>query len=164
MHEDAHCTLTTLHDLGDLGHPEVGDDTEEHGFGLVGWQRPDEGECVFERRRPLGLLVGSRRRGPVGLGLLIGLVLRSSLRRTDVVDPASGSDREEPSPEIGLVTLEAVEPRGDFDPHDRGEILRVAHPFAAEVAEEEVLVRAPELAERLGISVPRASDHVLHGS
>lgn len=162
MDEDAHGSLTSLHDLSNLGDAELCDDPEEHRICLIGWQRADQREGTFEGFGILGTLTDvGRVRGPFGGDLALGS-LPTTLARADVVDPPSGGDREQPSSEVGLVTVEAVETGGDLEPHGRGEIFGFCHPLAAEVAKEQMLVRPPDLAERVPVPGPRASNHLPH--
>ncbi len=150
--------------VGDLGDAEVGDHPQQHGLGLIGWQRPDQRQRPVERtapartrRRPTGRVT---RRAPfAGAGRCCW---SRACWRADVVDPAAGRDREQPAPEIGLAALEAMQAVGDLDPHRRGQIVGIGHALAPEVAQQQVVVGAPELAERVAIALACACDHLLH--
>ena len=90
-------------------------------------------------------------------------MLVATLAGADVVDPPAGGDREQPAPEIRLAALEAMEAVGDLEPHGRGQIVGLGHALAAEVPQQQVVVGAPQLAERLAIPLTCACDHRLHG-
>ncbi len=146
----------------DLGHAQIGDHPEQHGVGLIGWQRADQLERAIERPCLLGIIGGRWGGGRRIAPALAVEVLLVALRRADVVDPASSRDREQPATEVGLVALEAVQPARHLDPHRRGEIFGIRHALAAEVAQQQVVVCPPQLTQRLSIAISSAPDHLLH--
>lgn len=165
MHEHAHVALALVHDLGHFRDREIGDHAEQHGFGLIGGEAADQCQCALERFGPFGLLRGGfdlrrpSRQRPLGAVLPILTPAHGS----DVVDPASGGDREQPAPKIRLAALETVQAGGDLEPHRRRQIVGVRHAFAPEVSEEQMLVGAPQHPECFAVAALRASDHLLHG-
>lgn len=160
--EDTHGTLSPSHDLGDLGDRQVAEHPQQHGFRLIGWegahqrQRGVERVRVLHRHRRVGLFVRHRQ-----LPLALGTALAPA-PGPDVVDAPAGGDREQPSAEVRLVAVEPAEPGGDLDPDDRRQIVRVGHALAAEVPQEQMLVRTPQVSERVAVTGPRASNHLVH--
>lgn len=163
VNQHPNCALTSSHDLGDLADGEVAEHPEQHCFGLIGGERSDQGKGPIEG---VGTL-GARRHGVGGavdrvLSLALEAVV-SALGGADVVDAASGRDREQPPTERRLVALETSEAARHLEPHDRRQILRVGHALAPEVAQQEMLVRAPQLGERIAVTRAGTSYHLLHG-
>lgn len=160
--EDADAALGTTHDRSDVGDRQIGDHAQQHGFGLIGWEPPDEFDGPIERSGTLGVDVGARCRPGLALALEDLVAVAPPSVASDLVDATPGGDREEPSAELVRVAIERGQAAGDLDPHRRRDVVRIVHALAAEVAEQEVLMRAPELAE--GVAVARCSshDHIVH--
>ncbi len=162
MDEYPDIALTGTHDHSNLGDPQFTDHPKQHRLGLVRWKRANDGN------RPIDGcgLVGD---GPCVGGMFDdrGLAITShtgflSFRRANLVDSATGSDREQPASKVVLGTLKSRQARGDLNPHRRGEIFRLGHALATEVSEQEVVVCPPQVAERVGVTRPGAFDHLLH--
>ena len=162
MDKDSNRSLALPEDLRDLGDGEVGNHSEQDCFGLVGWQGAHQGERPVERLGLVGLFGGGRRCHGWAPVAFPRQVLVTALARTDVVDPATGGDGEQPAAEVFLRALEPMQTRGHLDPHRGRQILGLGHALAPEVAQEQVLVRPPELPEGIPVALAGACYHLLH--
>lgn len=100
MHQDANAAFTAAHDGGDIGDAEVGDHTEEYGLGLVGGQGSYEPDRAIECCGSLVVIDGwvGRRMGHRGSDVLVAAATTSIA--ANLVDTATGRDREQPAPEV----------------------------------------------------------------
>lgn len=162
MDEHAHRTFPPPHDGRHLCDAEVGDDTKRDRFALSGRERCDQSERPVEGSLTVSLVARGRRghvgdtwQRPVGVPL-------PAFDRSDVVDPATRRDGEQPTSEVGFGPVESVEARCHLDPHRRGQVFGLRHALGAEIAEQQVMILTPQGPERVGVALLRAPDHVVH--
>ena len=162
MNQHTHRTFPASHDGRHLRDAEVGDDAERDRLSLCRRERGDQRERSVEGALSITFVAGGRRRY-VGdaCGRLVGVSF-PPFDRPDVVDAATRGDREQPAPEVVLAPVEPGKTRRDLDPYGRGQILGFGHTLGAEVAEEQMVVLAPERAERVGVALLRAPNHLFH--
>ena len=151
-----------MHDGRDVGDREVGDDSQQHGFGLVRRKATQEFERSIERRGALGVDVGAGCRSGLTLGPEYLVTVTSPAVAADLVDAAPCGDREEPPTELVGVAGERRQSPCDLDPHRGGQVVRFAHPLAPEITEEQMLMRTPQVTEGFGVPRRGSRDHVLH--
>lgn len=156
MNQYAHVALAAPHDLGHPTDVEVGDHAQQHRLGHVVRQSAHECDGPLEVvglvERGLGAWIVDR---PAGIG--VG-TLRPPGRTAQLVDVAAAGDREQPAPEVDVVTLESVQAVRDVDPDLRRQIVRIDGPAATEVPQDEVLVAAPQRGERVPVARSGALD------
>lgn len=159
MHEHSDVALRDLHHRGDVGDRQIIDHAEHDGLGLVVGQRRHHSNRPIEGPVALVRDVGADRMvcRPEGR---TGTTHRPTHHAAHRVDASPVGDREQPSAEIVVVTLEPVDRRRHVDPHLRRDVVGRGRAASSEVPQQRGVVAAPQLGQRITMAESSSVERV----